>query len=212
MLLALALVLAPASLLLPDARSDPDHGTPRDWCESFWDEAYVHEYSSFGYWERVQTDDFFVGYAHTAIPRHDGSRGFSFFSCPLGDGHFEFAIGGALLSGMGGSANGGSETCLGEVPHHSWLNWPTIYVEDAVFGTGVDFTVLSDWPNAGQEALFPCGDGILEPCPVGGPNSGCNPADEWIYGFGGSVQAPFDVGANGAYYVFVEGTSGHVWT
>lgn len=225
-MLTLALLVAPATLLVPDARSDPSFGTPKDFCEDVYTDMLVHEYAGFGYWERepigLEIDGQTVVdavYTHTLVAgRVDGShlapdRATNWNCSATGqvDGHFEFAVGGAILAGSGGL--GGAQFCLQEQPHHSFLYYPTIHVSDGVFGPAIDFTVLSDWPRPGSETAFPCGDNILEPCPNGSTSTAsCNPNDEWTYGVGGSVTPFFGTGANGAYYVFTQGVSGHVWT
>lgn len=219
-MLTIAMLAAALALLVPEAASHPLAGLPKDWCEDLMDYE-IHEYSGFGHWERntvsVDGQDLVIGYTYAPLVPVDGSHlslardvDVDCSSLILTDAHSEFAVGGAVLAGEGGL--GGAVQCLGEIPHHAGAWWTTIYVQDSLLGNAIDFTVVSDWPRAGQEALFPCGDGILEPCPDGGTTSGCNPNDEWTYGFGGSVSPLFGVGANGAYYVFIEGTTGHVWT
>ena len=145
------------------------------------------------------------------------------------DGHSEFAFGGAVLlvesgTGVHNPAGSGSLYCYGEPGHHP--SFPRVIAADHVYGTLITYTVGADYgpsgthsgyeyevgprkPTAPPEAMVfddSCGDGLV---------------DAWhTYDFGWSAclywgtcsPVEFPPGLDGAYYVFVERTQGHVTT
>lgn len=102
------------------------------------------------------------------------------------DQHFEYANGGAYL--LAGDA--GAQACFGVPADHP--SHPTVTVVDATLGSGVRFTVAAaPWYGSGHDC------GFFE--------------DPWTtITCVGSCQVPFGPGPDGAYVVFVEGTTGHV--
>lgn len=112
---------------------------------------------------------------------------------PLWDGHFEYGVGGTVLlacaTACGDRDPGdGALACFGAAPDHAPRT--PIHVEDAVLsplGQGVPFTVAV---VAGPECGYFEIDVSMECVDA------CTPT--------------FGPGSDGAYYVYVEGTTGHV--
>jgi hypothetical protein len=113
------------------------------------------------------------------------------------DGHDEFALGGAVLLVETGSgeadptAGSGSLYCYGGIGHHPAFGPFT--VTDVVLGAGATFTVTSD-----RIDLLGLGDGCGDF--KSDDSSDCV----------GTCAVTFGPGLDGAYVVYVQGTSGHV--
>ena len=105
------------------------------------------------------------------------------------DGHREWAWGGAwLLADDGDSNTYGATACYGEAPHHPYYG--PIWVWDESVWNGVQFDVGADYTPVD------CGDFI----------------DDVSATCIGVCSVTFPPGRDGAYHVFVTGTSGHVCT
>lgn len=119
--------------------------------------------------------------------------------CPHGDGHKEFAQGGAVLAVLSGDGvTYGSIVCYGQTAHHP--AYGPVSVSDVVLGASVPFMVGADTVD-------------LTP-PTTGPDCGDFQVDEEVDCVG-SCTVPFLPGADGTYQVFVgrlsaQGTAGHV--
>lgn len=116
--------------------------------------------------------------------------------CPYGDttwdGHHEFAMGGTIL--MAGSH---SQICWGAYADHA-PGWSITVVDDTLsfLGSDVAFDVYADTMNNNLVPENPnCGDGFAD------------------YGVScvNSCAPGFPPGLDGAYHVYVSGTSGHVY-
>lgn len=195
-LVALVVALAAAPLAL----AHEPKGTPKTYCELFleWD---THDYvpgigagAAGGAWDS-NLNDCDGSTAIHATPCY----GFDDPNDPLSvwagacdteygyadyDGHHDLAIGGAILL-----AGSGAWECYGEDAHHP-ASGP-IAVDDAVLGSAASFTVYA------ERSAEPCGDLLLDG------------SDDSVVCIG-SCMVPFPPGTDGAYYVFVQGTMGHV--
>lgn len=173
MLLSLLLLVAPL------AWAHSPSGTPKAYCEPAV-EHVVHDYG--------QSNSFGAG------PRTDGAAAIPCQGLTLGDGHYEFASGGAHLQ-SGGSAAG----CLpaGAVVDHDVH--PRINVWDETLSNAVGEVWFEVWA-----------DMLNNLPPSGGPNCGDGLVD---YGtLCKDVCTPtFPPGLDGEYWVFVYGTHGHIW-
>ena len=114
------------------------------------------------------------------------------------DGHMEWAWGGAyLLAEHGDEATFGSYVCYGEDGHHPYYG--PFWVVDVVLGSGASFEVAADTVN------------LVGPDPVTGIDCGDFQSDAGSNCVG-TCSVTFPPGRDGAYYVFVTGTAGHVCT
>ena len=95
------------------------------------------------------------------------------------DHELEYANGGAVFA-----ARDPASTDCWDIPAHH-LEFPTIWVQDNVFGGWMDFFVTTDYAPTGQDALFPCGDNVSDWCdptdPAEVPDVTCNPRDQEQY-------------------------------
>lgn len=155
------------------------------------------------------THDYGAPAARVGGPATDGCR----FG---GDTEKEYMIGGAVLA-----VDDAALTCWGIAPHHPAK--PTVHVADVALQGDVRFMVTADWAPEGEEARFPCGDNVVDPCdpedPLEASGIGCNPRDGAVFVSAkegapeNSVVVPFAPGQSGVYVVLVgPGTQGHVWT
>lgn len=174
-LLAAALLAAPLTLAHPNGL-----GLPKTQCETD-DDARVHDYGE-------------PSTGFTVWMNSDGSLP----PCPYGDGlwdgHWDFAMGGAILL----ASEPGASYCYGGYAHHTPHS--VIWVQDAVLtdllASDVGFAVYSDALNNLPLAEEPnCGDGETD-FGVDCVNS-CAPG--------------FPPGLDGAYHVYVSGTTGHIF-
>ena len=214
--IALALVVGVAA---PFAFAHTPAGTPKNYCEDR-SEWLVHDYGPvasgvllYGNEDGNRGGDCNPGFYLHGTPCagfDDPADPFTFYAglCdsdlnpPLADWdqHNEFAFGGAWLlvrSGEGlpsadPTVGAGTLYCFGAEGHHA--DYPTVAVEDLVLG-GARLTVASDTVD------------------TTGMGDGCGDfeSDESATGYG-SVTVTFPAGFDGAYYVYVEGTLGHVCT
>ena len=231
-LIAIAAALMAAPLVMahdPNPLATPD-GTPKLYCEdrSEWN---VHDYGApatgvllQGYEDgNVEDCD---GITNTGTPCADFEdpadplsfyAGLCGFNPPVADhdGHAEYAVGGAILlacqtacgvSGVGGGTDG----CWGgDEAHHSLS---TVTVVDATLGSGATFIVGIDR----TAATIPRDPHVVvagDPTRLLGlePECGDGLIDRWEDCVGSCV-VPFNAGLDGAYYVFVQGSMGHVIT
>lgn len=177
LLLAAALVAA-----LPLADAHWAAGTPKG-CETPW-EVDVHDYGP--------STGFYVG------PPVDGAGGMPCGRRVPGDGHAEYAQGGAYLLVSDPQAF----DCYGHPAHHP-QSPITVTVEDvglALFLVGAPFTVAADRLN-NVPAIDPnqidCGDGLAD-------SGGIDCYEQ-------CTIVGFPPGLDGAFPVYVSGTQGHVY-
>jgi hypothetical protein len=211
------MVIAAALLAAPLAFAHSPAGTPKNYCEhpSEWD---VHEYVGWSTGPAaleakdgnvVENCNGFSNLGYLCIDPADPlhSPVICEFDPPLAeyDGHKEFSVGGAVLlnceSFCGPTGIGsGTITCFGEAAHHPTPSYawdPYVSVDDIVFGYGVPFSVGIDGAGmVGTGTSVMCGDGLM---------------DQWQECIG-YCGVTFPAGLDGAYYVFVQGTAGHVYT
>jgi hypothetical protein len=201
--------IATALLMAPIALAHDPPGTPKNYCEPA-GEWNTHDYGPpasgvllHGWVDGKPTCN--GGPLCTHIDPFDPlSSELSF--CPEGDGHHEFAFGGAWLLVTSGDGqpdpfNGaGTKYCFGEEAHHPMFG--PFSVSDLVLGAGATFTVASD-------SIALAGDLLgLPPYP---PSADCGDylADHYTDCLG-TCSVVFGPGLDGAYHVFVQGTQGHV--
>lgn len=235
-LVIVGLLLLAAPLAYAHTNGIP--GTPKDYCEDAKGDYRTHDYGFVPATGRVHRTVKVIGVpglggggtGASGGPQAVGGAadGAPAGACPTsgwngieGDGHYEFAYGGAFLLACpyactANFISGGSYECWGTYADHTWSR---IYVQDKVLLGGVPFTVAADHGRNGE----PCGDGIVEPC-TGATYVGCNPLDQMLtqppaYGMLANWADPtFRPGADGSYAVFVgspseqTATVGHVWT
>jgi hypothetical protein len=170
-------LLVPVSLalLLPLALAHTPTGTPKPYAEPV-PEWTVHEYGP-------PASGASIG------PRIDGWA--------LGDGHKEFAVGGAyILVFSGGGApsvdaneSAGSVFCHGEAGHHPAFGPVSVFAD--FLGAGVTFTVAADNVDLGGSGRG-CGDGVSDN------------ATDCI----GTCTVTFPPGLDGAYRIYIQGVEG----
>ena len=187
-LIAFAVALAVAPLAYGHS---PD-GTPKAFCEGSGD-LLLHEYGPPATGVLLA---FFIDGANRTGTAAD---------CGLpngGDGHAEYALGGAWIlvnTGLGvpsadPTVGAGALYCFGAEGHHG--NFVTVNALDASpLGAGVEVTVAADTVDL---------TGVGEGC-------GDFESDESATGFG-TVTANFPHGLDGTYQVYVTGTQGHIST
>lgn len=187
----LLLILAVASCAPPLTYGHVPMGTPNSQCEGL-DARYVHDYGA------PATGNLL------AQPKDGGAVCGPIYLDPLGppvfslsgDGHREYAVGGAWIlveSGTGQPTPGGAGTlyCYGEAGHHAPYGPST--VTDLALGAGASYVVGADLDDT---------TGGLEGC-------GDFETDE-VATCVGTCTVAFGPGLDGAYFVFVDGTQGHV--
>lgn len=208
-------------LLAPVVFAHAPAGAPDPLCET----GAVHDYGGVGALY-LDPSSPFAGPLPTTV---DGALANPL--CLGGDGHEEFAVGGATLAvASGNGVSGGSLACLGQAGHHG----ATVQALDTQ-GFGPRLYVLADHSRVPPASGPDCGDGVIESCFYPGPTSSPWPwpasvvvatVDAILYGLAGGGSAtctpgdvdmlvpstasgpssgalPFSPGADGAYHVVV---------
>lgn len=213
-----ALVLAAALLLTPLTLAHEPRGTYKNYCEPPGGEWLIHDYKADasarflvagtdGNWGGDCSGVFDPGYVCAGLDPEDPLNTFLIGICdfdpPLadGDGHHEWAYGGAWLlvnSGAGipspdPNLGAGTLFCFAEQGHHA--TFATVAVDDVALGFGTSFWVgvdIIDLTGTGRG----CGDGFADQ------------SQECV----GSCTVTFPPGLDGSYHVHVRGTVGHVYS
>lgn len=189
-------VAALALALTPFAWGHEPRGTPKPYCEKTADRL-VHEYAPPAAGRVVALFDDGAKTARKTLGCPHPIWGES--AVDEGDGHSEFAVGGAWLlvtSGAGQpspdpTVGAGSLWCYGEEGHHA--NFATVTVDDALLGAGAEVTIGADGVD------------------LTGVGEGCGDFEDDMTATGvGTITATFPAGLDGAYTVYVTGTQGHV--
>ena len=184
--LALALDLAPAS----DPACPLSGGGPHQYLPPanglVIDDGHRAYYRGWGWWASPP--------ASTAAPAAPEPSAPAEGACDVGPtvdlGHSSLAVGGAILPVYDGDGvTGGSLLCHGVPGHHGAYGPISVY--DEVLGYGATFHVGVDTADL---VGLGCGDGISD------AGATCV----------GTCMLTFPPGADGAYWVFVEGTFGYV--
>lgn len=182
-LLPLALLLATLPATDAHRGSDLPNGTPKPYCEWFWDDKMAHDYAS-------PATGVLLG------PPLDGNAEDCDGDGLPGDmdGHYEWAVGGAWLV-----ARPDATLCGWPWPDHP--EFPDVWIRDTVLtfqlGQPVVFHVYADTLNN-----LPAHD-------PGAPDCGDLESDHGVTCVD-LCTVPFPAGLDGTYQVYVEGTMGHV--
>ena len=172
-------ILAAALAAVPLALADPPTSGPKTHCEDP-SEWNHHHYGP------PADGALLAFFIDGAVPDCDGDG-----IAPGTDGHSEYALGGAwFLVDSGDLATYGTIACFGEPGHHPFYG-PFTVVDDATgpaeFFVGADTTVFPD-PTTGVD----CGDFV----------------DDEGVSCVNTCKVTFPPGRDGAYHVYVVGTSG----